>query len=529
MRIKQISFDDIPQFSVFDKAFNKQDKRLSSFLNYPSELESFDKAIKTKKFGVEQRNILYKSLTSQYCNVEKSTSVEQNLELILLENTFTVTTAHQPSLFTGPLYFIYKIAGTINLCRQLKKNYPNFNFIPFYFMGSEDHDFEEINHLELFGKKISWEDKQGGPVGKYNLKNFEKVKNELFEILGESPEANELKKIVQNSFLTELTYEEAIFRFVHHLFYHHGLLIILANNSLLKRRFLSIMKDDLLQNSSFNLVNETVLELEKEGFSNQAYARPINLFYLLPGKRERIEKEGDLYKVLNTEITFTEAEILKELEQFPERFSPNVILRPLYQEYILPNIAYIGGGGELAYWVERKSQFDYYSVHYPILIRRNSLQWFDKNSLKKLEKLGIKPLELFWDTDMLIRHFLEQNAETELNFADERLKLQETFSTISEKVKNIDGSLEASVAAQQAQLFNALEKLEMRLIRSEKQKQETNLNQLKNLQNKMGLPGSLQERRENFISLYLRYGQGLIDFLVERLNPLEKDFLFVFE
>jgi bacillithiol biosynthesis cysteine-adding enzyme BshC len=290
-----------------------------------------------------------------------------------------------------------------------------------------------------------------------------------------------------------------------------------------------VFQDDLLNNSSLGHVNNTVSRLEALGFANQAFVRPINLFYLLPGKRERIEKQGDIYKVLNTEIQFQETEILSELENHPERFSPNVILRPLYQEIILPNLAYIGGGGELAYWMERKLQFEYYGIPYPMLIRRNSMQWIDKNAAAKLEKLGFKAVDIFKETETLIKEFVAKNSETELSFNEERIAFEGIFNQISEKVKLIDVSLEGNVAAQQAQLFNALEKLETRLFRSEKQKAETELNQIRKIQEKLCLPNGLQERKENFMGLYLKYGEELFNFLVNELNPLEREFLLVLE
>jgi uncharacterized protein YllA (UPF0747 family) len=221
--------------------------------------------------------------------------------------------------------------------------------------------------------------------------------------------------------------------------------------------------------------------------------------------------------------------MLKELDEHPERFSPNVILRPIYQELILPNLAYIGGGGELAYWTERKKQFEFYGVPFPILIRRNSVQWIDQNSSEKMRKLGLDNKDIFMDSELLIKSYILRNSSDDLNFHEEKIELGSIFNKMYLKIKKTDASLEANLAAIQAQLNNSLEKLETKLLRSEKQKQESLINQIKKLQEKLYLPDGLQERKENFMSLYLRHGKDFFDYLVKNLNPLEKEFLVIID
>lgn len=529
MKIEKLNFEEIPQLSAFDKAYQSEDIKLSSFFEKLPYIDNFKEIIDKKAAQYRNRNILTDSLKRQYEGINISEKTSQSLSALGAQNCFTVTTAHQPALLSGPLYFIYKIAGTIHLCLALKKEYPDYNFVPIYYMGSEDHDFEELNHIQLFGKKLTWSDRQGGAIGHYNSSSLSIIFDELKEILGESTQANQLLEIIDSSFKPEFYYQEAMFRFIHQLFDPYGLIVLIPDAAELKKLAISIFEDDLLQHSSEKKVNETVKALEAAGFSNQAFARPINLFYLLPGQRERIEKLDGRYRVLNTALSFSKEEILAELHLHPERFSPNVILRPLYQELILPNLAYVGGAGELAYWMERKAQFEHFNIPFPMLIRRNSLQWIDSSAATRMEKLGLGIRDIFKDTEALIKHYISQNSEIELNFAEERGLFEAIFSEMAEKIKMVDASLEASLAAQQAQLFNGLEKLETRLLRTEKQRQETAINQIKKLQEKLGLPNSLQERRENFIPLYLKYGDGLIDFLVEKLNPLQKEFLVVFE
>ena len=529
IKIDRLNFEVIPQLSAFDKAFQAEDPRLYAFIEDLPRIDSFGDAIARKSVSYHHRTLLYNTLCKQYSGIDCSEKTSENLQAIATEKGFTVTTAHQPSLFTGPLYFVYKIASIIHLADSLKKHYPENDFVPLYWMGSEDHDFEELNHLNLFGKKLSWNDYQGGAFGHYNSDSLGPIIEELKEILGEGDNAAQLINIIEDCFKSGLNYQESMFRFIHRLFDRFGLVILIPDAAELKKAAFDIFKDDLIEHSSKKLVSETAEKLIEAGFSNQAYARNINLFYLMPGKRERIEKTEDGYKVLNSDLHFSESEMLEALKLHPERFSPNVILRPLYQELILPNLAYIGGAGELAYWVERKSQFNFYKVPFPILIRRNSLQWIDKNSAEKMNKLGLEIRDIFQDSELLIKTYIAKNSSEILNFDEEKSAIEDIFIKMSDKIKRIDASLLGSLAANEAQLFNALEKLESKMLKSEKQRQETALNQIKKLQEKLGLPDGLQERKENFMSLYLKFGDRFFDFLVENLNPLEKDFLVISE
>ena len=521
-------FEQVPQLSRFDVAYQNEIEALKPFYKYSKQIETIKDIIKNKDFDTEKRNILYSVLTEQYNHINVSEILRKNIDSLKTENTYTVTTAHQPMLFGGPLYFIYKICSTINLSVQLNKNFPDFHFVPVYWMG-EDHDFEEINHLFLFGKKIIWDDYQGGTVANYHCGNLKKTIGELFEILGDSINAKELKEIISESFSAGYSYGEATFRFVNSLFSKFGLVILQPENKDLKKIMIPIFEEELLQNSSFGLVNETVSHLEKIGFSNQAFVRPVNLFYSIPGKRLRIEKNDGYFQVLNSEIKFSEKEIKEELYNHPERFSPNVVLRPLFQESILPNVAFVGGGGEIAYWLERKVQFEHYKVPYPMILRRNSLMYLDTVTVAKMEKLNINFMDILLDTDKLIRKYLTSLKNDNLDFESEKKELEKIFSLIAKKVKETDQTIESVVIAQLHQTITSIEKLETKVLKIEKQKQETGINQLRKIQEKLYLPANLQERKENFMGLYLKYGMGLLEFLIENLNPFDKHFMVLKE
>jgi bacillithiol biosynthesis cysteine-adding enzyme BshC len=284
-----------------------------------------------------------------------------------------------------------------------------------------------------------------------------------------------------------------------------------------------------MQQASLLYVQHTQNLLTEIGFKAQAFPREINFFYLKKGLRERIVFENNIYKVLNTNIEFTEKEMLDEIDNHPEHFSPNVIMRPLFQESILPNLAYIGGGGELAYWMERKSQFQHFGVFFPMLIRRNSVLWLDKNTSNRIEKLGLSTLDLFGNTDVVIKQFLHQNAGVELTLQQEKSEIIAIFERIKLLAFKIDPTLEGTVAAESIKQSNVIDQLESRLLRAEKQKNEVNLNQIKALLQKAAPGGGLQERFENFLPYYIKHGAAFFDILLENLTPLENGFEVLME
>jgi bacillithiol biosynthesis cysteine-adding enzyme BshC len=521
MTIDTLPFESIPQFSGRDKAYTLQDPQLAHFYKYPVSLDTFRKVASDKAKDPIPRDLLVRVLEEQYRDLDNSPETAGNIRSLREDHTFTVVTAHQPTLFTGPLYFIYKIASTIHLARNIVQAFPDLHIVPVMILGGEDHDFEEMNHAVVFGKRIEWEAEAGGPVGRMPAHTLQPVLDELREILGDSEAARDLWERINRAFSPDVTYGRAMQRFVNDLFKAYGLVVLNMDHPELKRHFIPHMRRELLEQASQPLVLQSQAELEQLGFSAQAFVRPINLFYLPEGKRERIEREGQDFVVVNTDLRFSEAEMLAELEAHPERFSPNVVMRPLYQESILPNLAYIGGGGELAYWLERLRQFSEFGINFPMLIRRNSVLWIDNGSSKRMEKLGLNVQDLLGETEVLVKDWVHQRSEQELSLAQERTTLQSLFESIAQRTEAIDPTLVKAVLAEGAKQEKSLEQLEARLIKAQKQRFETELNQLRALKEKLFPANGLQERYENFIPYYLKHGDTYLDLLVQHLDPLK--------
>ncbi|HHS95252.1 MAG TPA: bacillithiol biosynthesis cysteine-adding enzyme BshC [Phaeodactylibacter sp.] len=521
----RIPLSEIPQFSKRDLAYIREDAALRPFYKYTVHIDSFAQVIADKEKENIPRELLVEVLEGQYASLSENEKVNANIRALSAKNCFTVVTAHQPVLFTGPLYYIYKILSTIRLTKELTAHYPAYRFVPVFVSGAEDHDFEEVNHATIFGKKLIWENDEKGPVGKMSTRSLVPVLKVLKEILGEHGAAKQIYTLIENAYTSKDSYGEATLELVHELFKDFGLVVLDMSHPKLKQVAIPIFERELLESPSEGLVKESIEALKERGYKAQAMPREINLFYIKEQLRERTVREKGKYRVLNTDIEFSKEEIVKELHKYPERFSPNVILRPLYQELILPNLGYVGGGGEIAYWLERKKQFEYFGINFPMLIRRSSAMILSRSAMKKKEKLGLSVSDLFSDSEELIKTYLHKNAETNLHLDKERARLVQIYEGIAQKAKEVDPTLERAVKAEASKQEKSLRQLEARFVKAEKRKQDLQVSQLRKLQEQLFPQHSLQERKVNFLSFYTNIGEGLFKEMEAALNPLQKDFL----
>ena len=527
--IDYIPFKETGYFSEFITDYLSQKAELRCLYHRFPLATNFPAQIKEKQahYSAENRDILAQALERQYKNLSISKETYQNIEALRQENTFTITTGHQLSLFTGPLYFIYKIVTTIVSCQQLKKLYPQYNFVPIYWMATEDHDFEEINHFSFRGQKLSWHAEQSGMVGDFSTEGLERISHILKVLLGKSHQGQYLASLFERAYEQHKTLASATRYLVNELFTPYGLVIIDGNDKSLKELLVPYFKRELLENASHKEVEKTLAYIKSvnKNYPEQVHPREINIFYVKDGIRERIVKDEQGYTVLNTSIRFSEEEILRHLECFPEYFSPNVILRPLYQEVILPNLAYIGGGGEIAYWLELKDMFAQYKVPFPMLMLRNSVLLISEAQEKKLHKLGLTHHDIFLKNNILENKITQRLSEYPIDFSAQRACLQEHFAQLHQIAAHTDKSFLGAVKAQEAKQLKGLDNLEKRLLKAQKKKYRETLDRVIDLRVSLFPKESLQERVDNF-SEYMIESQGqFINTLVKHLSPF--DFRFV--
>ena len=529
MKATYIDYKDTNSFSKTLLAYLAGNDDLKSFYGNAPTLEGFEKQIQDKS-GFEHREVLVKSLLEQYSDVlEEDSLVRRNILSLRDENTFTITTGHQLNIFTGPLYFIFKIVCAIRLADDLKKKFPEQHFVPVYWMASEDHDFAEINNTRVYGKKICWDVPGISGTGKMDTSSMEQVVRQYIGMLGLSENSSKLAAIVEEAYLKGRNLADATRVLAHALFKEYGLVIVDADQHDLKTVFAPIIKEDILEERSFQAITKTSNSLEKKGFSTQVHARECNFFYLTDEYRSRIVKNEDgRYEVLNQDVTFTAEELVKEIDSYPERFSPNVVMRPLYQEVILPNLAYIGGGAEIAYWLQFKANFDQYGIPYPILIPRNSAMITDDNIASKIYRLDLTFKSVFKSTTTLQNEYVRRHTTHRLNLRDEWMELNAIFGKIKLRTHKIDASLGPSAEAVKARLKKAINSLEKKLLKADKRNHEEALIQIERVKDKLFPNGGLQERSENFATLYVKYGDDLIKELIKHFNPLDFKFTILY-
>lgn len=526
MPTHSIPYKNTGYFSKLICDYLAENDALKPFYNRFPNLENFKHQFteKQKNFTEEKRHLLSKRIMFQYGDNSISQHTLSNIDLLREHNTFTVTTGHQLNLFTGPLYFLYKIFSTINLAEQLNKTYPTNHFVPVYWMATEDHDFEEINYFNLFGKKIKWDRTSKGAVGELSTEGLKEVKQQLKKEFGESENAKKLISLFSDAYTKHNNLADATRFLANTLFYHRGLVIVDGNDAELKRCFIPYVEKELTENLSYKKVSETTERLTDLGFSEQVHPREINIFYLNENLRERIiEQEGRFY-INDTYLSFSKEEILKELHENPQRFSPNALLRPLYQEVILPNLCYIGGGGELAYWFQLKDYFNKVEVPFPILLLRNSVLLIPKMLSEKLQKMNVSIEDLFLPQHELMTKHTTQISKIDIDFSKQKEFLKQQFTDLYALAKQTDASFLGAVGAQEKKQLNGLENLEKRLLKAQKRNLSEELDRVKNIHNQLFPNQSLQERQLNFSQFYLEYGEELMDLLKENLKPLDGNF-----
>ncbi len=519
-----ISYQNSGYFSTLMNDYLEEKSNLQSLYHHFPNLQNFGSQIQEKKanFNDTSRATLVSVLQKQYATVETSALTNQNIAALANSNTFTVTTGHQLNLFSGPLYFLYKIISTINLTTELKSKYPDSNFVPIYWMATEDHDFEEINYFNFKGKKFRWNKESTGPVGRLSTEGLADFLEVYALELGSSTNANTLKKLFEDSYLNHDNLADATRFLANALFSAYGLVILDADDQDLKRNFIPFVKEELLHQSSHKLVLETAEKLKD--YTIQVNPREINLFYIEDNLRERIIFENGTYKVNHTKIEFSESEILSLLENHPEKFSPNVIMRPLYQEVILPNLCYIGGGGEIAYWLELKSFFAAAKITFPMLLLRNSVLLATEKQAKKADKLNLSWKDLFSKQADLVNTKTTEFSDFPIDLTHLKEQLQKQFIALYEVANKTDESFIGAVKAREVKQIKGLENLEKRLLKAQKRKLSDILQRITDLQNELFPNQSLQERQTNFSEFYLENGDNIIPTLIKQLKPLDNKF-----
>lgn len=476
---------------VIDYIHKNQD--VSPLYSYFPGIEGFQHTLQDIKKKSYDRNTLVQVLWEQAKLVENtSEKTLEHIHLLKQETTFTVTTGHQLCLFTGPLYVIYKISAAIQLSEDLKKLFPHYNFVTVFWMATEDHDAEEINHFYFDDKKFQWHvSTDGTPVGLLETSALSQV---LEEIKSSNLFAEEEIQLFTDAYLKHGNLSDATRFLINHLFGDKGIVILDPSDSQLKKIFTQNFFNDVFSNEIFHQTQSTIEYLKQRHYPVQANPLLINTFFIHNHKRYLIQKENNVFRLKNTNTFFSEEELKKQIQNHSENFSPNVLLRPLYQQKILPNIAYIGGAAEIAYWLLLKQAFISQEILYPIIIQRPSFLIIPNFADKKIKKLNITFEDILNDTKENLIYKVLEKQQLSTHFESQKEQIKNVFSELLQQTQHIDKSLIPFVNAELTKTMKFLDTLEHKLNRSIKQKNDTLVNHLESIYHTLLPQNTMQDR-----------------------------------
>ena len=531
MRIHTLPYSATERFSPLVLDLLANDPGLREHYTYRPTLEGLMEAASSRTFSHEARSTLCHVLQRQYRDVPMHAHVQANLERLAQDDCLTITTGHQLCLFGGPLYVPFKILNIVRLAERLTQERSALQrngkpVVPVFWMATEDHDRAEIDHTWINGKKVVWTGETGGAVGPMLLVGIESVVEEAVRLLGAGEHAQAMAELIRDCYRPQYTLAQATRLFVNSLFGRFGVICLDGDDPELKRLFIPAMQEELINQVAQRSVSYANEKLQ-DRYKVQAHAREINLFYLTPKKRSRIETDGDRFTVLDGGPTFTLDELLNELNSHPERFSPNVLLRPVYQETVLPNVGCVGGGGELAYWLQLRWLFQGLQVPMPATLLRTSAAFISEKHLRQWKELGLSLEELFAPMSDVASMAAAGQATFDTGILAEQDDLKAFYDALLERAKTIDPGLKGSVEARRARSMHGLDRIGKGFLRAAKREQSTALGRIENIHAAVFPGGGLQERRENILPDLAAFGPNYLDELLRILDPLANVFTVV--
>ena len=521
---KLIADELIEKFILGDKKVLKYINSFYSYENIKMQSEN-----KSKSFSNEQREVLVKSIKNQYSKIDISEQTSKNISSLLDSKTFCITTGHQLNLFTGPLMVILKIAQVISISKKLNSEIKNFNYVPVLWIASEDHDFDEISEVNLNQKNIKWEiNSNNKPVGEIEINNIKDFLKKYKDLIIDYDFKEKLEEIIDNSFKDGDSLSMSTIKFINSLFSDHGLIIIDANKKELKNFFKPQLKNEI-ENFSCrenNFLQISKLKKEFESYKTQVNPSDINFFKLTNKGRKRVRYNNESFDI-DDENSYNKDEILNLINISPEFFSPNAIMRPLYQEIVLPNVCYVGGPNELRYWMQLKTYFDDNKVQFPILKLRNSAYIIDSKTSKKIKNSGIEIKYFTGELNELIKYKIDSNSGFKINFDSLRSNLSSQFDELRKVSLETDKSFIGALNAQEKKQKKGIDDLEKKLNKAEKKNHEAEIESIRSIYNYLNPRNINQERYLNFGNFYSCKGPSFINYIVEKISIMDDKILII--
>jgi bacillithiol biosynthesis cysteine-adding enzyme BshC len=505
-----IPFRQTGKFSALFSDYTENQNRLRSFHSGFPEKEHFLTHIQERmqRFSASSRKLLHGILRRQTQAIPCHEAQETSLQKLASSKGFTVSCGHQLCIGGGPQYLLFKILSTIRLAEELESLFPELRFVPVFWMAGEDHDIEEIQQLQFFGKKYRIEVQGSGPCGRISTTG----------IAGQLQSIPDFPEPVISAYQTSKNLAEASRKWLNHYFGDKGLLILDADEAELKSSFLPEMLAELESPDLADKIRNQSSRLDALGYGIQLHCRDLNLFYMEDGLRVRLEKNGHSIRSTDGRFEWNLPDALAYFSVHPEKLSPNACLRPLYSQKILPEVAFIGGPAEIAYWLQLKTAFELHGIVFPLLVPRFSALLLPRSRCERLEKLGLRPEELFLDSSQLRK---------KIALGDESIPepgIRDAFAGLLAFARETDSGTAASLEADLSRLEDQVQNMKRKVRKAAEKKAETQLKQVENLLDYCFPDGGLLERSESWLSV-LQQNPKLISELSEAIDPLHFQFL----
>jgi len=474
-----------------------QKEDISECYSFEHSFEGVIAAAKARATESKDYSVLVEVLTAQArASKYASKSVFDNIEK-LNSGAVTITTGHQLCIYGGPLFFFHKILSAVALSRKLQES--GIEAVPVYWMASEDHDFEEINHVFINNEKVSWEIDAKGPVGRLMLNQLSGFKQKLSVLFSNDPLKKETLVKLDAIYAQNKNLAEATRDFVYSVFSEFGVVVIDADDSRLKSQFKPIIKRELEEQFSNKALEKSNKKLAELGYALQVEGREINLFYMLDYYRERLVKTEGGFATADGIHSWESQELLAEVDEYPERFSPNVVLRPLYQEAILPNAAYIGGPGELSYWLQLKLVFDAVNCFYPAALLRDMVMISTEKSQKRLSQLEINYADARLKYDDLLKLVVRKEGSHE-HLVDESMEqISSSLDNLLTRLGELNENLKISGETEKIRILRRLTSLQKKVLRHDKKHAGTASTRIEEIKNALFPFDTPQERVHNWL------------------------------
>ncbi|MGB9696870.1 MAG: bacillithiol biosynthesis cysteine-adding enzyme BshC [Ignavibacteria bacterium] len=534
----KVEYRNLPDVNDLFLDYISEPSKVEAFFNGVfSDPAAFSKVINQKKNNYPPesitRNVLCDILTKQNKLFGAGEKVFLNIEKLRNEKTFAVVTGQQVGILTGNIYTLYKAINTLQLSNLLSEKYPDYQFVPVFWMETDDHDFLEVNSINVLNagnkiQKISYfengqeQERYLKPISSIVFDNsITKFIDELQECLLETEFSPKLIDLIRDCYQPGVSFPVAFGRFFQLLLGDVGIILLNPADIEIKNLVIPIFEKEL---RNYPRSCESVIEISaviEQTYEPQVKPRPINLFFTYQGNRYAIEPKTDgAFGLRNSRQKFSEEELFSILYTNPECFSPNVVLRPITQDYLLPTVTYIAGPSEIAYFSQLKEVYSLFDVPMPIIYPRSSVTLVERRVAAFFDKYEL-PLELFYEEGLLRNKMMYKVNEIKVEdiFADYFDEINAVTYKLTGKIEQIDKSLTEGLKNRKDKYLEIIENFQRKFLDVQAKLNETNVSKLQTYLNMLYPEGVLQERFFNITYFVNKYGFDFITRLIESIQP----------